>query len=329
MVKNSRANILVIGGAGYIGSHIVKALCDKRYSVTIYDNLSSGQKKNIDKRAKFYKGDILDKKSLDKIFSIKFHCVIHLAALKSAGESMIRPEKYSENNIVGTINILNTMVKHRVKNIIFSSSAATYGNPKYLPMDEKHPQEPENYYGYTKMEIERMLDWYSKLKGIHYAALRYFNAAGYGSIKGLEKNPANLLPIVMEVAVGKRESMQVFGNDYETKDGTGVRDYIHVLDLADAHILAMQYITSGSNLIINLASGKGYSVLDVISTAERITGKKILYDIAPRRAGDPAEVIASGDSAYKILGWRPIYSELDNIIRSMWNAYKNKVVKKK
>lgn len=317
-----RTRILVIGGAGYIGSHIVKKLSDESYDVTVFDNLSSGQKVNINKRAKFIEGDIRNKKDLDKTFSKGFDCVMHFAALKDVGESMLNPEKYSENNIVGSINILDSMTRHGIRNIVFSSSAAVYGTPEYIPLDESHPKNPTNYYGFTKYLIENILEWYSRLKRINYAALRYFNAAGYGTIRGREKNPSNLLPIVMEVATGKRKSMQVYGNDYDTKDGTGIRDYIHVQDLADAHLLALKYISENRNLIINLASGKGYSVIEVIQMAKKITGKKIHYEVVARRAGDPAIVIASGELAYKILGWKPKYSELDNIIKTMWDAYK-------
>jgi len=332
--------ILVIGGAGYIGSHVVKKLCDLKHSVTVYDNLSSGFKINIDKRAKFVKGDILDYEKLQKTMK-GFDAIMHFAALKSAGASMIDIENYSKINISGTINILNAMVKNNVKNIVFSSSAAVYGNPKYIPMDEQHPLNPENFYGFTKLEIERILEWYSKLKGINYVALRYFNAAGYGDtsvIRGLEQNPANLLPIIMEVVTRKRKSLDVYGDDYPTKDGTGVRDYIHALDLADAHAIALEYLTKHKddskkkdnskkknikqkNLIVNLASGKGYSVLEIIKSTEKIIGKKVNYQIVPRRAGDPSTVIASPKLAKKIIGWSAKYSELDDIIKSMWKAY--------
>ena len=319
--------ILIIGGAGYIGSHIVKKLCDEKHNVTVYDNLSTGFKINVDKRSKFIKGDILEFERLSNAMK-GFDAVMHFAALKNAGTSMIDIENYAKINISGTINILNAMTKNNIKHIVFSSSAAVYGNPKYIPMDEKHPLVPENFYGFTKLEIERILDWYSRLKGINYAALRYFNAAGYGDtkiIRGLEQNPGNLLPIIMEVATGKRKQLDVYGNDYKTKDGTGVRDYIHVLDLADAHAIALDYLTKNSkdnkNLIVNLASGKGYSVFDVIKSTEKIIGKKVNYKIVPRRFGDPSTVIASPKLASKILRWNAKYSELDYIIKSMWKAY--------
>ena len=227
--------VLVIGGAGYIGSHVVKELMAKGHQITVFDNLSSGLKQNLFKGNGFIKGDILNIKALDKAFAKGFDAFIHLAAFKAAGESMVCPEKYSVNNISGTINILNSAVSHGCLKMVFSSSAATFGEPQYLPIDENHPQNPENYYGFTKLEIERFMGWYDKIRGLKFAALRYFNAAGYdpeGVLYGLEKNPANLLPVMMEVAAGIREKLKVFGNDYPTRDGTCIRDYIHVTDLA-------------------------------------------------------------------------------------------------
>jgi UDP-glucose 4-epimerase len=322
-IKTDIKKILVIGGAGYIGSHIVDALCDAHHDVTIFDNLSSGFKENINKKAKFVLGDILKLDELDKIFSKKFDVVFHFATLKNVGESMSYPEKYSLVNIIGTLNILNTVTKYDVKAFVFSSSTTVYSTPKYLPMDESHPTIPESYYGFTKLEIEHFLEWYSKLHGIKYAALRYFNAAGYTSGKCKEKNPGNLLPIVMEVASGMRKEVQVYGNDYDTVDGTGVRDYIHVLDLADAHVRAMDYIlTNKKNILVNLSTKKGNSVLEIIQKTEEITGKKIPYTIVPRRAGDVATVVASSDLAYKILGWKPKHSDIKTIIASMWEVYK-------
>ncbi len=318
--------VLIIGGAGYIGSHVVNTCCDKHCAVTVFDNLSSGFRENVDPRATLIIGDIMRIDNLEKAFAQKPDVVIHLAAHKDAGESMHKPEKYSHNNISGTINILAKMVEHKTPFIIFSSSAAVYGSPEYLPIDENHPLNPENYYGFTKLEIERLLFWYSKLKGIRYAALRYFNAAGYGSPRNVEKNPGNLLPIIMEVAAGKRKDVKVYGNDYDTPDGTGVRDYIHVLDLADAHYRAMEYVqTHGTDLVVNLSTEKGLSVLELIRKTEEITGKKIPYEITPRRPGDPATVVASAKLAHQLLGWKPQHSDSDEIIRSMWDVYKSKV----
>ena len=317
--------VLVIGGAGYIGSHIVLELCEQGYDVTVFDNLSTGHEKNIDPRARFIQGDINNHNDLSNIFQKDYSAVFHFAALKAAGESMLEPGKYAKANITGTINILNQMVENKVQNFVFSSTAAVYGIPQYLPLDENHPLKPINFYGFTKLEIERILQWYSALKGICFGALRYFNAAGYdtqGRIQGLEKNPANLLPIVMETVSGKRDSMDVYGNDYNTPDGTGIRDYIHVSDLATAHVKALSVIIEKKkNLILNLATGKGYSVLEVIQRTQEITGKKVNYNIVARRPGDPAELIAVSKLAKNMIGWECEYSDLTTILQSMWEVY--------
>ena len=318
-------NVLVTGGAGYIGSHIVKELCDQDIKVTVFDNFNTGLHENLDSRAGLIEGDIKNITDLQNALSVSYDAVFHFAALKAVGESMERPDIYAQNNICGTLNILNVMAEKNVKNFIFSSSAAVYGTPQYLPVDENHPCHPESYYGYTKYAIEENLKWYSQLKGIRYAALRYFNATGYdvnGAKKGQEKNPANLCPIVMETASGIRESMQVFGSDYDTPDGTGVRDYIHVNDLATAHVLAMRYLVDeNKDLLVNLGTGQGRSVLDMIKMAEKVTGKKVNYNIVDRRAGDPREVVASGDLAYKLLGWKAKLSDLETIFKSMMPVY--------
>jgi len=317
--------IAVIGGAGYIGSHVTRELLDFGNEVFVYDNLSSGLRQNLFKEASFTHGDILDVQKLDEFLgSVKPEGIVHLAALKAAGESMTQPEKYSVHNITGSLNILNGTSKHGVKYIVFSSSAAVYGSPKYLPMDEKHPTEPENYYGYTKLAIEQYLHWYGKLRGIKYAALRYFNAAGYdikGRISGLEQNPANLVPIVMEVAAGKRASVDVFGDDYETKDGTGVRDYIHVNDLAIAHRTAFDKLQNSDSFTLNLGVNSGNSVLEVIKATERISGKKINYKITGRRPGDPAVVLANPAYAKEFLDWQAKYSDLDTLLSTTWRIY--------
>lgn len=318
--------VLVIGGAGYIGSHVVKELMAKGHSVTVFDNLSSGLKQNLFKENGFIKGDILNKKQLDKAFSKGFDAFIHLAAFKAAGESMIKPEKYSVNNITGTLNILNSAVEHDCKYMVFSSSAATFGEPQYLPIDENHPKNPENYYGFTKLKIEEFMAWYDKLKGLKFAALRYFNAAGYdvdGTLYGLEQNPANLLPIVMEVACGMREKMKIFGNDYDTRDGTCIRDYVHVNDLASAHVKALEYITSkNESLTVNLGSETGTTVTEMVEAARRITGHPIPADYVERRAGDPATLVASAKKAEQLLGWKAKYSDIDTLIDSTYKAYK-------
>ena len=318
--------VLVIGGAGYIGSHVVKELMSKGHKVTVFDNLSSGLKQNLFKENGFIKGDILKVKDLEKAFAKGFDAFIHLAAFKAAGESMVAPEKYSVNNINGTINILNAAVKYNCLNMVFSSSAATFGEPQYLPIDENHPKNPENYYGFTKLKIEEFMAWYDRLKGLKFAALRYFNAAGYdpeGVLYGLEKNPANLLPVMMEVACGKREKLCVFGNDYPRRDGTCIRDYIHVTDLASAHVMALEYISSKKeSLTLNLGTGNGITVTEMLESTRRITGKEIKADYVERRPGDPAQLTAKSDLAKKVLGWEAKYSDVDTLIGSTWNAYK-------
>ena len=318
--------VLVIGGAGYIGSHVVKELMAKGHQITVFDNLSSGLKQNLFKGNGFIKGDILNIKALDKAFAKGFDAFIHLAAFKAAGESMVCPEKYSVNNISGTINILNSAVSHGCLKMVFSSSAATFGEPQYLPIDENHPQNPENYYGFTKLEIERFMGWYDKIRGLKFAALRYFNAAGYdpeGVLYGLEKNPANLLPVMMEVAAGIREKLKVFGNDYPTRDGTCIRDYIHVTDLARAHVMALEYISSkNESLTLNLGTGNGITVTEMLAATRRITGKEIPADYVERRPGDPAQLTAKSDRAFEKLGWKAEYSDVDTLIDSTWKAYK-------
>jgi UDP-glucose 4-epimerase len=318
--------VLVIGGAGYIGSHVVRAFLDRNDSVTVFDNLSSGCEENLFKEASFVKDDILNYPGLVAEMSKGYQALVHLAAFKAAGESMIKPEKYSVNNINGTINILNAACETGVGNIIFSSSAAVYGEPQYLPIDEAHPTKPENYYGYTKLAIEGFLEWYDKLKNIKFASLRYFNAAGYdpaGRIHGLERNPANLLPIIMEVASGIRKELQVYGDDYETPDGTGVRDYVHVSDLASGHVLALEYLVGKkSSLIVNLGSETGISVNEMLKMARKITGKPIPTKIVGRRPGDPAKLFATSKKAAELLGWKPDHSGVEELVATTWAEYK-------
>lgn len=316
--------ILVTGGAGYIGSHVVLALCEGGYEVEVLDDLSSGNREAVDDRAEFIQGSTLNNDNVATALN-GVDAVIHLAAFKAAGESMIDPGKYSQNNISGTISLLNAMITHEVDKFIFSSTAAVYGYPKYLPLDENHPLEPINYYGFTKLEIERILKWYGELKGLKYATLRYFNAAGYDPqrrIQFLEKNPANLIPIVMEVASGRREKMEVFGNDYDTTDGTGVRDYIHVTDLATAHVKAIEYLNENESIILNLATGESHSVLDVINKTKEISGKNIPYHIVDRRHGDPAELYAGTTLAFDQLDWKANHSGLKSLIETTWQVYK-------
>ena len=315
--------IMVTGGAGYIGSHVVLDLCEAGNEVIVLDDLSTGNREAVDSRAEFIQGSTLNNDDLAKTLN-GVEAVVHLAAFKAAGESMIEPGKYSNNNISGTISLLNAMIDHDVDKFIFSSTAAVYGYPQYLPLDENHPVEPINYYGFTKLEIERILKWYSELKGLKFAALRYFNAAGYdpkGRLTSLEKNPANLLPIAMEVASGIRDKMQVFGDDYDTPDGTGVRDYIHVSDLASAHTKAIEYLNHNQSITVNLATGNRHSVLDVINLTKEISGREITYEVVARRPGDPAELYAGTTMAFDQLGWKAKYSDLKTLLETTWKVY--------
>ena len=316
--------ILVTGGAGYIGSHVVLLLCDEGHDVVVLDDLSLGSKKAVDKRAIFIEGSILNNDDLNRSLS-DIETVIHLAAYKSAGESMRDPQKYSQNNVLGSKRLLSAMIEKNIKNIIFSSSAAVYGVPEYLPLDEKHPLKPINHYGYTKLQTEKTIDLYANKKQIMYANLRYFNAAGYdsqGRIRSIEKNPANLIPSVMEVASGKRDKLLIYGNNFDTDDGTGVRDYVHVSDLAKAHLSALELISKNQSATINLGSEKQYSVMDVIRITEKITEKEIPCEVVGRREGDPDKIYASSENAQNILKWSAEESELGNIIETTWRLYK-------
>jgi len=319
--------ILVIGGAGYIGSHVARALLDQGHSVTVYDNLSTGRPENLFEDETFVKGDILDYPALLETMGQGFDGLVHLAAFKAAGESMIAPEKYSLNNLSGTVNILNAASQAGIRLFVFSSSAAVYGEPEYLPIDENHPTEPVSYYGFTKLEIERCLGWYERLRGIRFAALRYFNAAGYdpqGRIRGIERGSDNLLPVVMEAAIGLREKIQIFGDDYKTRDGTGLRDYIHVTDLAEAHIAALDYLKrEDTSLTVNLGSDSGVTVKEMVEAAREITGRPIRADVGGRRAGDPAAVYASSARAQELLCWNARYSDVKPLISSAWDVYRS------
>ena len=328
-------NILVIGGAGYIGSHVAREFLDRGHEVTVFDDLSTGLRDNLFPEAGFIHDTILNYPALLSACrgssSKAIDAVVHLAAFKAVGESMEQPEKYSLNNINGTIHILNAMAETGIKYLIFSSSAAVFGQPQYLPLDEKHPVNPESYYGFTKLEIERFMDWYDRLKGIRFVSLRYFNAAGYdvkGRISGLERNPANLIPVIMETAVGSRKELLIFGNDYDTRDGTCIRDYIHVNDLAAGHVLALEYARKNDrSLTVNLGSETGTTVLEILEAARRITGRPIPSLISGRRAGDPASLTASSKLAAELLDWHPSHSDIDTLIRTTWEVYKRSGIK--
>ena len=316
--------ILVVGGAGYIGSHVVKALRDAGKSPVVFDNMSSGLEENLLAGIPFIKGDLLFPEQLKSAME-GVNSIIHLAALKAAGESMTEPEKYAENNLCGTINLLNAATAAKVKNFVFSSSAAVYGEPQYLPMDEKHPTDPMNFYGYTKLGIENLLRWYSQLRGLRFCSLRYFNAAGYdvaGELNGLEQAPNNLLPIVLETIMGKREKVEVFGTDYETGDGSCIRDYVHVTDLADAHLRALDYLNDKKeDLLVNLGTSNGLSVLEVLRIAREVCAAEFKFTLGPRRVGDPAVVLAKADLAAELLGWRPKHSDARTLLETTLRAY--------
>lgn len=321
----------VTGGAGYIAAHVIQDLLEKDHEVIVLDDLSMGSRDNLlsgEPRFTFEEGDVGNSGDLARFFSHKPEVIFHFAASKAAGESMTDPAKYSANNIRGTLRLIEAMVENDCGHMIFSSSAAVYGAPQYLPLDEEHPLVQENYYGYTKKAIEDNLAWFSKLKGIRFAALRYFNAAGYdvrGRVKGLENKPNNLLPIIMEVAVGIRDELQVFGTDYDTPDGTCIRDYIHLNDLSRAHVLAMEYIMEkNENLIVNLGSESGLSVFEILNAAREVTGKPIPHVEAPRRPGDPAKLIAGSGKARELLGWTAEHSDARTLLESTWKIYREK-----
>ncbi len=321
-------SILVLGGAGYIGSHAVKVLCNEGYDVCVVDNLQTGFLPAVDKRAKFVNGDLRDGKFLDNFFAHnKIDGVIHFAACSLVGESMDVPLKYYENNVYGTMVLLESMVKHGVKNIVFSSTAATYGEPENIPIKETDRTLPTNTYGETKLSMEKMISWTDKAHDIRYTSLRYFNACGAyedGSIGEAHNPESHLVPLILQVPNEKRECISIFGDDYPTKDGTCIRDYIHVSDLAKAHVLAYEYLKGGgASDIFNLGNGVGFTVKEVVEVARRVTGHEIPAVICEKRAGDPAVLVASSEKAKDILGWKPKYDDLETIISSAWNWHKN------
>lgn len=321
------SNILIVGGAGYIGSHVAKAIIKAGHKAIVFDNLLTSSKENVVAGADFIFGDLRNPSDIDGAMKQDIDAVIHLAALKAAGESMIAPEKYSVNNISGAINLLNAMAGNGVKKIIFSSSAVVYGDPQYLPVDEKHSTEPINYYGFTKLEIERLAKWYSQLKDIRFAALRYSNAVGYdheGDVKNLERDPQNLLPIVMEVICGQRPLLQIFGDDYDTPDGTCIRDYIHVDDLASGHVKALEYLTrENKDITVNLSTGRGLSVKEIIDEAKKQSGIDFKVETGPRRPGDSTEFYADNHLAKELLDWEPHYSDIETIVKTTLKAYQS------
>ena len=314
---------IVLGGAGYIGSHAVNKLIENNYDVIVVDNLQSGHEEAINSKAKFYKGDIRDKNFLSNVFKKEnIDGVFHFAANSIVGESMKEPLMYFNNNVYGMQILLEVMNEHNVNKIVFSSTAATYGEPKKVPITEDMETCPTNTYGETKLVMEKMMKWCDKAYGMKYVALRYFNVAGAeddGSI-GEDHNPeTHLIPIVLQTALGKRDHITIFGDDYDTEDGTCVRDYVHVVDLVEAHILAMKYLThGGESNTFNLGSSQGFSVKEIVETARKVTDKDIKAIIGERRAGDPSKLIASSDKAREMLGWNPTRTNIENIIKDAW-----------
>ena len=320
--------ILVCGGAGYIGSHAVHALVEKGEEVVIVDNLQTGHRGALNPAAKFYEGDIRDASVLDKIFTEnKIEAVIHFAANSLVGESMEKPLLYFNNNVYGMQVLLEAMVRHGVDKIVFSSTAATYGEPKRVPIHEDDETCPTNTYGETKLTMEKMMKWVSRANGVRYVSLRYFNAAGAlpdGSIGEDHKTETHLIPLILQVPTGRRDHITVFGDDYPTPDGTCLRDYIHVVDLADAHVLALEYLRKGgASDIFNLGNGQGFSVKEMIAAAEKATGRSIKVEIGARRAGDPAQLIASSEKARSVLGWKPQFTDVEQVIGTAWKWHES------
>lgn len=320
--------ILVCGGAGYIGSHVTRALIDSGEDVIVLDNLQTGHVDAVHEKAKLVLGDLRDDEFMERVFKEnKIDGVIDFAAFSLVGESVIEPLKYFENNFYGTLCLLKAMRKHNVNKIVFSSTAATYGEPENIPILETDKTFPTNPYGESKLAVEKMLKWCDAAYGIKYTALRYFNVAGAhpaGDI-GEDHDPeSHLIPIILQVALGKREKIGIYGDDYPTEDGTCIRDYIHVMDLADAHILALKRLNNGGDsTIFNLGNGEGFSVKEVIEVARKVTKHPIPAVVSPRRAGDPAKLVATSEKAMKELNWKPKYNSLEKIIETAWNWHKN------
>ena len=320
--RRSHMSILVTGGAGYIGSHCVAALLERGADVVVVDNLSKGHRSAL-KGGTFYAGDISDRAFLDMVLNREhIDAVIHFAAFSLVGESMNMPERYFRNNSAAALTLIEAMLAHKISYLVFSSTAATYGEPAYTPIDEAHPQAPTNPYGESKRIIEGMLKWCDNAYGLKYAALRYFNVAGAwhdGSIGEDHRPETHLIPLVLAAAQGKRSHLSLYGTDYPTRDGTCVRDYIHVEDLVDAHFLALDYLKRGNpSACFNLGNGQGFSNLEIIEAARRVTGAQIPIVCEDRRPGDPAVLVASSKKAADVLGWRPKHHLIDNIIASAW-----------
>lgn len=325
--EGDKVNILVTGGAGYIGSHTVRRLLARGHNVIVYDSLSKGHRQAVPEGI-LIEGDTGDKAKLDEVFkTYNIEAVVHFAAYSLVGESALNPSLYFQNNVANTLTLLDAMLANGVNKFVFSSTAAVYGEPKQVPITEDAHKQPTNVYGTSKLMVERILESYDRAYGLKYTSLRYFNAAGADTLGdiGEDHTPeTHLIPIILQTALGQRENLQVFGTDYSTPDGTCIRDYIHVNDLADAHILAVEALQQGaSSNVYNLGNGQGFSVKEVITAAEQVTGRAIPTVEAERREGDPAILIASSDKIKQKLGWQPQYISIEEIIKSAWNWHRN------
>jgi UDP-glucose 4-epimerase len=318
--------ILVTGGAGYIGGTVSRVLIDAGHSVTIYDNLCHSKKSALPNRAEFVQGDLADRVLLENALDAgRFDGVMHFAALIEAGESMQRPEIYFRNNSAGTLTLLEAMLATGHNRLVFSSTAACYGEPEKTPITEDAKLQPTNAYGESKLLVEQMLRWFHQIHGFRYASLRYFNVAGAIPGYGESHEPeSHLIPLVLDVALGRRANIKIFGNDYPTADGTCVRDYIHVQDLTDAHMLALNALEKNGRLIYNIGNGQGFSVREVIDSVRRVTGKPISVEEQPRRPGDPAVLVASSEKIKRELGWSPKFADLDQIVATAWEWHQKR-----
>lgn len=320
--------ILVTGGAGYIGGTVAQLLLDENHEVVIYDNLSHGHRSMLPSQAQFVEGDVADRQALENLLSSGIDGVMHFAALIEAGESMKKPEVYFRNNSASTLSLLEAMLATGVHRLVFSSTAAVYGEPESTPILEDAPLRPTNAYGESKLLVEQMLTWLNRVHGFRYASLRYFNVAGAIPGRGEAHEPeSHIIPLILDVALGRRSSIKVYGNDYPTPDGTCVRDYIHVQDLAHAHLLAFEALSTRDRLIYNLGNGVGFTVREVIESARRVTGHPIPVVEEPRRPGDPAVLIASSEKIARELGWKPRFTDLDAILASAWEWHQQRYTK--
>ena len=312
--------VLVTGGAGYIGSVVADHLLRAGHTVTVLDNLIMGWREAVPAAAEFVHADTGDEAALDSLFSShQFDAVMHFAALIEAGESVKVPEQYFDNNSLRTLTLLRAMLRHRVMRFVFSSTAAVYGEPQIVPIPEDHPLAPTNAYGESKLIVEQMLAWFHRAHGFRYASLRYFNAAGATPARGeAHRSESHLIPLILQVPLGQREFISIFGSDYPTKDGTCVRDFIHIDDLASAHVLALQGLETNATLLCNLGSGSGFTVREIIDIARQVTGHPIPAREMSRRTGDPAVLIASSEKAQRLLGWKPQNSNVESIVQSAW-----------